>query len=361
MNYEMCSECNGVISPTSNVCPSCGFEYESSPDDRAEATVSGDVELLFEEDFSLDIANIFLDVSPMHQNAINTVFGNAENLAKVAPSVYQAIQAMSGETHLVANIPEDIQKMINDGVLKLMQGKDGSTTADVVYTSGTKKGRVYKKIRLDEQSFTPDLASALNDFSVQMQMAQIMQGIETIQKQVNQVIVGQQDDRLALFDSCMLQFQQAELIKSPQLKTSKYLDILQTATTAKTSLMRSVARDLLFFAERENNSIVQSLFDFNADKLAAEHMSNLRCCISIITQATAIEAQAYMRLGERDAAIVSLKQYGYFINANSLDNKETLLYLNSWDANNDNKLPTYIQDVNSRIMALPSPISASKS
>jgi hypothetical protein len=189
---------------------------------------------------------------------------------------------------------------------------------------------------------------------MQLQMAQIMQGLENIQSQVNRVLNGQQDDRLSLFDSCMQQFEQAENIIDANLRTAKYLDILSTATNAKCALMRSVQRDLTFFFEREDYSIIQSLLDFKADKHAAEHMNNLRVAISVITQSTAVEAQAYTILGERDAAMVSLRQFGAFIESNLLNSPEKIQYLNSWDQNNDNRLISYLGEVSKSIMELPS-------
>lgn len=346
MAFTFCEECGTKISEYATFCPQCGFR--TTKRNKAALIKSSQplVTIVSESAQAGIMVNSFLTIAPIRQNQVDLIFGRAENLMQMAPSVIEAIQAMFPAKRLIADLTPEVQKLLRSGALKIMKDKSGELLA----TLTKQNGAISQQLRLKEISLSPDLMPALNDLTTQMKMAQIMEGIQDIQTQVSQVLVGQQDDRLALFESCQMQLQQAKAISDTRLRTQKYLNILQTATDAKCMLMRSLQRELTFFHSRKSYNGMQKFFDSDAEKHSAEHIANIRIGIAAVTQATGIEAQVYHALDEPDAVLTSMRQYSEFVQENSLDQQETIQYLNSWDSNNDNELPRYLESVCQKIL-----------
>jgi hypothetical protein len=72
-----------------------------------------------------------------------------------------------------------------------------------------------------------------------------------------------------------------------------------------------------------------------------------------ITKTVQVEATVYCLLGEQNAARLSMKQFSDFICANTLDNRDTLLALNSYSRSDHKSLINNFTDIQQKVAALP--------
>lgn len=349
MGFVYCMECGSKISSRATFCPVCG-----SPCDPTTVSYlpqqSGLIRL--ETSSSTDIGE-FLPLSPIQRENVHRIFGTAENLRRVAPAVYQLLEAQIGHKELVADITPEIQKMLASGDYQIQMKKTGELLAQIIRKTDRKP--IAKQITLVEKSFAPELAPALNNLHMQMQMMQVMDQLRSIEDSVLQIAEGLHDDRLAQFESAWEQYRQALEIEDSSLRNQKLLLIQTQANEAKHRLMKELITQKHYFDEKRTESRTESLIkslQSNSHK-EIEAMNILRTDLLAVCQATRLEAYIYLNYGEQNAARACLMELGSFFRKESLDDQDVIDHLNSCDHNLDNAIPELMKEINRHLLSLP--------
>jgi hypothetical protein len=156
-----------------------------------------------------------------------------------------------------------------------------------------------------------------------------------------------------LAESAWQQLQQAAQISDSRVREEKLLGILSTATDAKCILFRAFASEKRFFDERKDKSWFAKLIDEEAQNHGDEHSAEIFNSLLAITKTVQVEITVYCLLGEQNAARLSMKQFSDFISANSLDDRDTLLTLNSFGSTDQKSLIDHFTEIQQKISALP--------
>jgi hypothetical protein len=347
MGLVYCPECGTKVSDKASVCPFCGFR--SSSKNLPMVTSKKPLKRIQWERTSLasEFDQVF-PISTIQNNNLNIIFGRAENLSRVAPAFFETLKAMLPKTIKVDETNAGIQKLIDSGVYRFITDKSGEILPSIYGDKG-----VVAQVRLKDLQLTPDLGRSIVDLQTQIAMVQVISEIHDVQRGIANLHSELQDDRLALAESAWQQLQQAAQISDARVREEKLLSILSRATDAKCILFRAFAAEKRFFDERKDKNWFSKLLDREAQNSGDDKSAEIFNSLLAITKTVQVEITVYCLLGEQNAARLSMRQFGDFISANELDNRDTLLALNSYSGTDQRSLIDNFTDIQQKIAALP--------
>lgn len=270
---------------------------------------------------------------------------------EVAPALFNVLEAMLPDTIVAAKIPGEVQKLLDEGVLRFVTDKNGEILPTIF-----KDGKMFKQVRLEELAVTPELGKAVIDLQQQAALAEILHEVREVHEAVKEVTTSLQNDRLARVDAVLQQLQQVSLISDTRLREAMLLDITAKATEAKYMLMYSFTDGMRFFKARSGEKgFVEMVMDTKAQKESDERSRVQFQALAALTRAVQVEATAYCLMDEQEAARESLKQFAGFIEDNDLDDRKTLVMLSQFNTANQDELISGFVELQKSITALPSP------
>lgn len=273
---------------------------------------------------------------------------NIENMLYKAPALVKAIKAIVPDDVLVA-VLSDKQKMeIAKGALEVMCKKDGSLMA-VLRDPNTKK--IVENINLQKISFSPEIANAMNDFSSQIQMAQLANEVHHLQIAVERVQRGQDCDRLAMAYSLQEKYKLACSIKNPELKKEALLRITMDSEDCRNRLMLNQSSEIKVLLEQPEE-VWKKFFASIKTKDNDSILLNVRSSMLALNMVSVVEALAYQTLGEKDNAILSLEYYADFMEK-TYSNKKALQRLDGLDPAEEKFWSVYLPKIKTSIISLP--------
>lgn len=347
MALVYCPECGTKVSDKASVCPFCGYRSSSK---NLPMVASKKPLAKFQWDNTAHISEFdqVFPISKIQSNNLSIIFGRAENLSRVAPALFEAVKAALPETIKVAETNPAIQKLIDSGVYRFITDKSGEILPSIYGEKG-----VVAQVRLKDIQLTPDLGHSIVDLQTQIALAQVISEIHDVQRGIANLHSELQDDRLALAESAWQQLQQAAQISDARVREEKLLSILSSVTNAKCILFRAFASEKQFFEERKDKGWFSKLIDKEAQNHGDEKCAEIFNSLLAITKTVQVETTVYCLLGEQNAARLSMKQFGDFISANSLDDRNTLLTLDSYGSSSQKSLIDNFTDIQRKIAALP--------
>lgn len=246
---------------------------------------------------------------PILKNA-KRLFSKIEEMLYTAPAMINAIRAAIPDTALQAVLTDEQKQQIAKGTLKLMTKKDGSLMANLVNPDTNK---IVATIPLKSVKLAPELTQAMTNYSNSMQMAQIAEQIQEVQRAVEEVRQGQEFDRLATAYSCQQKLLQALAIQNPELRAYALLQLAASAEDSRNLLMLSQKTNVLFIKEQPESFLGKLVLGAKAEKIDAR-MQEVRESFCAVNMVSLTEAMAYQELGETEAARKSLTYYAKFLN-----------------------------------------------
>lgn len=347
MALMYCPECGTKVSDKAVCCPYCG--YRSS--DNGLSTLGSSrppARLRWNIDAVMDNFDQVFPISLQQRDSFDEVFGKAENLARVAPAFFETMKAFLPRHIKIAETNPAIQKLIDSGVYRFITDKSGEILPSIY-----KDNTIVAQVRLRDLILTPDLGPSIINLQTQMALAQVLSEIREVQKGIASLHRELQDDRLALAESAWRQLQQATLISDARVRDTMLLNVLSNATNAKSILQRAFTSQKNFFDERNPKGGFAKLLDKEAQNFGAEKSSEIFSTLMAITKTVQIEASAYCLLGEQRAARSSLEQFGHFIRTNKLENRDTLLTLDSYSKTSMKSFIDEFSSIQNKIASLP--------
>lgn len=242
----------------------------------------------------------------------------ARNIYKL-PAFIELVKSMKPVSTWEAVIPESVSDALKRGDLTLRAAKDGT---GVVPALVNRQGKIVHWVRLAQQECTPQILGALNNFTLQVQVGEIIQQLQALNERLKAIERGQRDNRIAMALGAKQKLIEALAIHNSNLRNALLIEAVSSANTARAQLMESMKTDVRVILSRAPGS-------------KTETMNEVRRSFTYINMATGIIATAYSVLGEPLARAASLKAYQHFLNTIVLKQvgKDSLLQrLNSWDS-----------------------------
>ncbi|MDO4377619.1 MAG: hypothetical protein Q4C64_00530 [Erysipelotrichia bacterium] len=286
---------------------------------------------------------------PLLDEAKNTLSVIKKKLMN-APAFINVIKATVPDVTLQAVLTDGQKKKLVEDAVEIMTKKDGTLLATL---RNPKTKKIVEQISLKKVKLAPELNRAMADLSAQMQMAQIAEQIQQVQKAVEEVRIGQENDRLATAYSCQQKLLQATKIKNPKLRQEMLIQIALSAEDSRNLLMLSQKENVKFIMNQPEKFFQKVLSNINTDKINST-MKEIRDSFYVVNGVSLVEAMAYRELGEYEAAKKSLTYYADFLTDTYISVPGLIQRLDMIDPSPDNYWTTSLPIINNKIKELPS-------
>ncbi|KFI61047.1 hypothetical protein BIGA_0475 [Bifidobacterium pullorum subsp. gallinarum] len=331
MAMIMCPNCGTSISDRALSCPQCGFVGDDPSRPISQQAIYEMVPRLQVEIDRWDPQSQALVTEPVDiplemRRKIFGFLGNLEQLQTLAPGLFQLIKAFSNkdEATLVAHLPEEIMKMVEEGKLFFKEDSNGRILPQVFDA----RGKFYKQVRLDWEKMPSDVMDTMRHLQTQIAIAMVLAEVHSLRDQIEGIRVDLQNDRLALAEGAWDKLMQARAIEDSRLRDALIVQAISSATEAKRTLMRNFAENVKYLKAHSNERLDKKLISAVTQQnqvRAADAFNDL----AQITNAVRVEGVGYAMLNQNGASIVCLEQFREFIDANKLNERDTLLSINS--------------------------------
>lgn len=283
------------------------------------------------------------------RHAIKTL-SEIQNALYEAPSFIQFItDNCSSEATLQAVLTNDQKQKLKSGVLKLLSRKDGKLCASLVDPS---TNQIAANIPLEYANLSPDISQMTTDFAMQMQLAQVAEQMQELQRSIEDIQQGLENDRLATAYSCQQKFLQVMSLKNSEIKKQALLQIAFDAEDSRNLLMLSQNENIAFIDQQPESSF-QKLFSGASSKEIHRRMEEIRKSLEAVNAISLTEAMVYHELGESEAAQKSLVYYAEYLDQAYFGKESLLKRLDLLDPAPVNYWSEQLPTLKQKILALP--------
>lgn len=263
-------------------------------------------------------------------SAISTSLQKAE---KTLETIYKTVladasissqikQSTKKGFRLVVDATEDTLEAIEKGKIKLSTDKAGRTFAQVRKADGKYGSKLpIKKEQFGKGVDPVQMANALQMKALQDQINDISDQIFFIDSGVQEILQGQQNDRIALYYSGVSLFLEARNISDLEMKKVVTAQALKALSDSTFQLTLKIQSDIKYLANREYE---EAKGKKNRESLIGSRMDDINQSFAYIHQATMLKAGTYCEIGEYSAMAAVLDEYSYFIENTIKDNVSIL-------------------------------------
>ncbi|MCH4842666.1 zinc ribbon domain-containing protein [Bifidobacterium pseudolongum] len=336
MPMIQCPECGTHIASKACMCPYCGYIGDDPRMPIGAQTVYDPApQLQFEierwDSHKKKIDTECVDLAPEDNMKIWDTLKNWKQVQAMLPALAEAVLGMArSEKQWIADIPKYYEQLLKDGQITFRPDKNGQILPHLV----GKDGRIVKQVRLKEIVSMPELLPNLQHLETQAALAMIMSQLENVQEQIAQIRGELQQDRLAKADAAWDQLNQALKITDGRRREQAVIIAIGTGTEAKHTLMRHFASCLHLIEgnadQNEARLIIGDIFKGKSNKERGEIEARMAYDDLVgILNCVRVETEGHMAIGDTEAARRSLKEFATFIETEQLDDRDTILKIDS--------------------------------
>ena len=252
----------------------------------------------------------------------STVVTRLEQTESVLAKIYNAVlsdvsvgsqirQATKKGFRLVVDATESTLDAIDKGKIKLTTEKSGKTFAQVRKSNGRYGEKLPIKKEVFSKGIDPvQMANSLQMKALQDQIMEITEQIECINYSVQEVLRGQQNDRIGLYYSGAALFLEARNITNSELRQSLLIQALKALSDSTFQLTLKMQSDIKYIVDEEYENAKGKN---SRKKLVATRINDINQCFAFIHQATMLKAGTYCEMGELLSMATVLDEYSSFI------------------------------------------------
>lgn len=274
------------------------------------------------------------------------------SLVEVSPAMAELANGLKKTQRLKLVFSDEVKGKIADGTYRLMKKKDIDGVFKAVVVDQKGKTKAIADLKWDEVSKGVDpsrLTSAMQGMAIQQQLREIASQLEDMSVSMEEILIGQHNDRLALFYSGEAIYREALAATDPERKKQLTTSAILALTNASVSLQVSLAFEI--------NEIC-SKYDFEKGKfigIKSNKLQDKMCLINssfqTIHKAMTLKAAIYYKDREYAALTAVLSDYEAFLQRSLTEQNARILYLadpneknltGSWDIRK-NELPMQIE------------------
>lgn len=242
------------------------------------------------------------------------------NLVYCLPEVHDFVSSIEVGQKLVLDVSKDTMRKIQSGELKLMHTKNDVLKAVICDTNGTIKQHMNVKY----ESFcnipnSVELANTLQMAGITQQLATVKEQLEMVNYAVQEVLMGQQNDRIALYYAGEQIYLEASKTQNEFLRMQLTASAIRSLEEAKTKMIESIKLDIANIRAHDQQELKLK------PKEISDRITRINKSFEVVNRAALLKAGIYQELGEIPAMMVSLQQYAGFL-SESINANAKLLY-----------------------------------
>ena len=249
-------------------------------------------------------------------------------IVATSPAAAEIAKGMKRTQRLKLVFSDEVKKKLADGSYKLMKRKDKNGVFKAVIVDGDNKIRAIADLKWDEVVKGVDpvqLTSAMQGAAIQMQLKEISDQLEDMSNAMEAVLIGQHNDRLALYYSGAAIFREAlatsDVDRRKQLTTSSILALTEAIASLEATLAYEIKNVCSKYDEGKGKFV-----GIKSDSLR-EKMFLINSSFQTIHKATTLKAAIYYKDGEYGALTTVLSDYKSFLERSLSESNAHVLYL----------------------------------
>ncbi|MGN1348161.1 MAG: hypothetical protein ACI4VI_04385 [Acutalibacteraceae bacterium] len=265
------------------------------------------------------------------ESAIERIYKTVLSDTSIASQIKHATKK---GIRLVVDVTESTLDAIDKGKIKLTTEKSGKVFAQIRKADGKYGSKLPIKKEIISKEIDPvQLANTLQMKALQDQIMEIADQIALIDSSVQEVLQGQQNDRIGLYYSGAALFIEAQNVTNPEMKQLLTAQALKSLSDATFQLTLKIQSDIKYLANREYDTTKGKK---SRESLIASRMNDINQSFAFIHQATMLKAGTYCEMGELQSMSTVLDEYSYFIRHTIAQNSSLLAQCDTADNGAEN-------------------------
>ena len=280
----------------------------------------------------LDFRNIF----QQKQTEADKILGAVSSIAGDAATANHVVAGLKPQgTRWVVQMSDEVKTAIDNGTLKLDTNKAGEVFAQL-----REAGKYGDKFPITQEIIRAGIdpmavSQALEMKAIQKQLGDMMDVLDEIGNDVAEVIQGQMNDRIGLYNSGLNLYLESRNIQDAQFRMLVVSQALKSLSDANEQMLQSIRTDARFLIEgRYRQKKGKSTEEID------ERMNNINKCFEVVHRAYMLRAAIYYERNEYKAMLSTFDEYGRFLSREikpiapkltEFDRTDKLLQNGKWD------------------------------
>lgn len=218
----------------------------------------------------------------------------------------------------------DMTKTVSDGVeagaIKLVEenGKIFAQLRDA-------KGKYGDKLPIHEETLkssgvnSSQFVNSLQMMAMQKQLESLMVEVKEISSAVESIYIGQQNDRIASYFTGLFLYSEAQNTIDETFKKLLLAQSLKSFSDCSCKLTLEMQENIKYLKQHKYEKHI-----FTAKESIEKRISTIQQCFAFTHQSYLMKSALYLEMGEPQAMIKALEEYGGFIKNNVVENAKLL-------------------------------------
>lgn len=243
-----------------------------------------------------------------------------QDIIYASPALKEFVSGIENGQKLVLDISKDTMEKIQSGELNIMKTKDGILKAEICNPNGTVKQHMNLKFEdFCEVPNLTELANMAQMTSMKQQLEIVVEQLESLGVAVQCILVGQQNDRIALYKSGEQLYLESKVTKNNLMQQQLIVIALKSLEDARMQMIENIKTDIASIVAYDNKEIKMKPNELK------EKLERINSSFDVINRTSFLKAGIYFELEETEAMMLSLEQYSSFL-SDQINKNAKLLY-----------------------------------
>jgi hypothetical protein len=229
---------------------------------------------------------------------------NLIHALRQTPAILEQLRELSRGTTYRIHWPPGLLQKVESGEAIWRQGADGFWP---VVVKGA-DGKIIKHLQVE--AIPPDVLATANQLALQSAIAEVIDRLEVIEADLEAILRGQHDDRIAKVKSGIELYHQAFAIEDELQRRMVLTQSIGLLNEGRNQLVESLKSEISFIddiPESKQELLIHSIFTFRSPcEVVRNKAKSIQHALETILRASSFLVLAYGAINEPEAAKVSL-------------------------------------------------------
>ncbi len=278
----------------------------------------------------------FRSVFVQQQSRANSVLEQVSDVLSSGVLGKKLIDSQRKETRYIVNMSEELSQAIDKGLVKLDTSKTGEIFAQLRDASGHFSDKLSITKEVAKVGLNPaEISHALQMKAIEEKLGEMMDMLDEIGRDVAEVIQGQQNDRIGLYNSGLTLYLESRGIQDANFRSLVAAQALKTLSDGNEQILQELRTNMQYLLEGK----YKAKRGHSADDIR-EKMANINRCFDIVHRSYMLKAALFYERNEINAMLSVFDEYGKFLQREiipyapqltELDRNDVLLQDGRWE------------------------------
>lgn len=278
----------------------------------------------------------FRSVFTKQQSRADSILSRVSDALGAGVLSEKLIKSQKKETRYIVNMSKELSQAIDKGLVKLDTSKNGEIFAQLRDASGHFSDKLSITKEVVKVGLNPvEVSQALQMKAIEEKLGEMMDMLDEIGRDVAEVIQGQQNDRIGLYNSGLTLYLESRGIQDEMFRSLVAAQALKTLSDGNEQILQEMRTNMQYLLEGK----YKEKKGHSADDIR-EKMANINRCFDIVHRSYLLKVALFYERNEINAMLSVFDEYGKFLQheimpyapqLTELDRNDVLLQDGRWD------------------------------